>query len=174
MCSNDAKSCYDRSPFCGESLCMRRMGWKHHRLCACLQRFKPASFDSNSLYSRLATTGQLWTVPIQGVGQGKGRPQIWAVVSTPFSTCYGTKGTGLTFGRRSPVLLSASYAFVDDTDLIITSQNPDDTADVASSNAASPGLMGRRHSSYRRRNCPGKVIGIDFKWQQGNWRYVTG
>ena len=34
--------------------------------------------------SEIGFSGKLFTVPIQGVGQGNGAgPQIWAVVSTP-------------------------------------------------------------------------------------------
>jgi hypothetical protein len=56
----------------------------------------------------------------------KGTPaQIWAVVSTPFSTCR-YEGVGLT-GRRDHRYHYQLYRLRlvdDDTDLIITSQNP--------------------------------------------------
>jgi hypothetical protein len=80
--------------------------------------------------SSLSFGGTLWTVPIQGVGQGNGAgPQIWAVVSTPVLNMLCSEGhrcffrTALTGKDVSFV----GYAFVDDTDLIVTA--PDMIAD---------------------------------------------
>jgi hypothetical protein len=86
-----------------------------------------------------------------------------------------TAKVGLTFGRRSPGTHFVGYAFVDDTDLIIKARILMIQARMLPSNAASPGLMGRRHSSYRRRNC-GKVSLGPYRFQVATsnaGRYVT-
>jgi hypothetical protein len=72
-------------------------------------------------------------------------------------TAHGGYGAYFRTAITGTTISFVGYAFVDDTDLCITGQNPHDTeADVAP-NAASVGLMGRRDSSYWRRNCPGEV-----------------
>jgi hypothetical protein len=80
--------------------------------------------------------GALWDVPIQGVGQGNGAgPQIWAVVSTPVLNMLRAKGYGAFFRTvlSGESISFVGYAFVDDTDLIIS---PDDTTATGNDVAA--------------------------------------
>jgi hypothetical protein len=68
------------------------------------------------------------------------------------------------------------YAFVDDTDLCITGQNPNDTeADVALRMKQALDLWEGGIRATGGAIVPEKSHWylIDFKWQQGNWRYVT-
>jgi hypothetical protein len=57
--------------------------------------------------SELTFTGELWTVPIQGVGQGNGvGPQIWAVVSTPVLNMLRHEGYGAYFRAATDTKIS--------------------------------------------------------------------
>jgi hypothetical protein len=89
------------------------MGVEEPRIVCMFTKIQNLHQSICSVYgdSKLTFFGQIWTVPIQGDGQGSGAgPQIWAVGSTPSSTCDVTKGTGPTFGQLSLVLLSALSA----------------------------------------------------------------
>jgi hypothetical protein len=75
--------------------------------------------------SELSFTGELWTVPIQGVGQGNGAgPQIWALVSTPVldlrAEGYGAFFKAVISGQE---IHFVGYGFVDDVDLIVTAKS---------------------------------------------------
>jgi hypothetical protein len=68
------------------------------------------------------------------------------------------------------------YAFLDDTDLCITSQTPNDTeADVALRMQQALDLWEGGIRATGGANVPEKSHWylIDLKWQQGNWRDVT-
>ncbi len=109
MCSNDAKSCYDRIVHSVASLCMRRMGVEEPPIVCMFTTIQNLHHSIRTVYgdSALTFTGQLWTVPIQGVGQGNGAgPQIGAASVPPSSISYGTKGIGPTFGQLSPSSIS--------------------------------------------------------------------
>jgi hypothetical protein len=169
MCSNDAKSCY--VTILMWRVCMRRMAWKHHRLCVYVYNDSNLHHRSRTVYgdSELTFTGQLWTVPIQGVDKGTGRPaNLGSRQHSRSQHVTARRVWGLLDGDHRYYYYS-DYAFVDDTDLIITSQNPDDTdADVAIRMQQAL-TYGRRHSSYRRRNCTGKLVPYRFQAaEQGN------
>ena len=86
LCSNDAKSCYDRIVHSVASLAMQRMGIEQAPIVCMFTTIQRLDHYIRTVYgdSKLSFSGKLWTVPIQGVGQGNGAgPQIWAVVSTP-------------------------------------------------------------------------------------------
>jgi hypothetical protein len=74
MCSNDAKSCYDRIVHSVASLCMRRMGVEAPPIVCMFTTIQNLQHSIRTVYgdSELTFTGQPWTVPIQGVGQGNG------------------------------------------------------------------------------------------------------
>jgi hypothetical protein len=137
MCPNDAKACYERIVNSVASLCMRRMGVEEPPIVCMFTTIQNLHHFIRSVYgdSELTFTGQLWLVPIHDVGQESGAgPQIWAVVSTPVINTLRHEGYGAYF-RTAVTCTTISfvgYAFVDDTDLRLTNQNPHDTAaDVA-------------------------------------------
>lgn len=71
--------------------------------------------------SEVAFTGNLWVVPIQGVGQGNGAgPAIWALVSTPVLNMLRAEGLQTVFKANvsGDKLEIVGYAFVDDADHI--------------------------------------------------------
>jgi hypothetical protein len=178
MCSNDAKSCYDRIVHSVASICMRRMGVEEQPIVCMFTTIQNLHHSIRTVYgdSELTFFGQLWTVPIQGVGQGNGAgPQIWAVVSTPVLNLLRHEGYGAYF-QKATTISFVGYAFVDDTDLCITGQNPNDTeADVALRMQQALDLWEGHIRATGGAIVPEKSHWylIDFKWQQGNWRYVT-
>jgi hypothetical protein len=96
MCSNDAKSCYDRIVNSIASILMQ-----HQNV--------PAS----------------WAVPNSGVGQGNGTgPAIWAVVSTPVLKMMKDEGFRFMYKKRieGKQLHFVGYSFVDDTAIIQSGQ----------------------------------------------------
>jgi hypothetical protein len=137
MYPNGAKSCYDRIVHSVASLCMRRTGGEEPPIVCMFTTIQNLHHSIRIVYGNpeLTFSGQLWTVPIQVVGQGNGAgPQIWAVVSTPFLNMLRHEGYGAYAGTAvtGTTVRFVGYAFVDDTDLCITGQNPNDTeADVA-------------------------------------------
>ena len=85
--------------------------------------------------SEVTFSGKLWIVPLQGVGQGNGAfPTIWAVVSTPVLNILRNMGYGIFFKAAisGETLHFTGFAFVDDTDLLqTTNMSSDDIYDVA-------------------------------------------
>jgi hypothetical protein len=126
QCSNDAKSCYDRIVYSVASLYMQRIGVEEPPIVCMFTTIQNLHHSIRTVYgdSALTFTGQLWTVPIQGVGHGNGAgPQIWAVVSTPVLNMLRHEGYGAYFRTAitGTTISFVGYAFVDDTDLCITS-----------------------------------------------------
>ena len=129
--------------------------------------------------STLSFSGKLWTVPIQGVGQGNGAgPQIWAVVSTPVLNMLRAEGYGAFFEASiSKERMSfVGYAFVDDTDLVVTAKSDSDTfTEVADAMQGSLTAWEGGICATGGAIEPSKSHWylIDFEWKYGNWRYCT-
>lgn len=86
LCSNDAKSCYDRIVHSVVSLSMQRVGAPVQPIISMFTTIQNLEHRIRTVYgdSDVNFSGVLYAVPIQGVGQGNGAgPQIWALVSTP-------------------------------------------------------------------------------------------
>ena len=100
LCANDAKSCYDRVVHSIASICMQRVGVPQEPIVCMFttiqnleHRIRTAYGDSESTFS-----GQLWAVPMHGLGQGNGAgPQIWGVVSSPVIHMLQDEGYGAFF-----------------------------------------------------------------------------
>jgi hypothetical protein len=122
LCSNDAKSCYDRIVHNCASLCMQRIGTPIQPIISMFQTIQQLSHHVRTVFGE-SLQGYTHTgdIPIQGVGQGNGAgPQIWALVSTPVLNMLRSKGLGAKFtssiSHHTTDLVG--YAFVDDTDLV--------------------------------------------------------
>ena len=86
LCSNDAKSCYDRIVHSVASLAMQRVGAPVEPIICMFTSIQNLQHRIRTVFgdSEVGFSGAVYVVPIQGVGQGNGAgPQIWAVVSTP-------------------------------------------------------------------------------------------
>jgi hypothetical protein len=119
ICSNDAKSCYDRIVHSITSLSMQRVKVPPGPIICMLFTIQCLNHYIRTIYgdSELSFTGELWTVPIQGEGQGNGAgPQIWALVSTPVLDLLQAVGYGAFFKAviSGQEIHFVGYGFVDD------------------------------------------------------------
>jgi hypothetical protein len=129
LCSNDAKSCYDRVVRSIASLCFLRLCAPKAAVMSLLQTLQKAKHRIRTAFgiSQQSYGGDL-KVPVQGLGQGNGAaPTGWALISTLLINMMRTAGFGLQIVTSlSAVLISfLCYAFVDDTDLIHTGPTVD-------------------------------------------------
>jgi hypothetical protein len=122
LCSNDAKSCYDRIVHNIASICMQRVGTPIKPIVSMFQTIQELTHHTRTVFGKSEIGYKpVSPVPIQGVGQGNGAgPQIWAVVSYPILNMLRARGLGASF--RSAISGDTTnlvgYAFVDDTDLV--------------------------------------------------------
>ena len=130
LCSNDALSCYDRILHAIASLCLQRVGVSAetcHMMFGTLQQIE--HYISTAFGLSEKGYGAI-NCPLQGVGQGNGAgPAIWLLISIPLINMLRDKG----FGFRSTTAFTqtsyrfACYTFVDDTDTIHSTENPNTT-----------------------------------------------
>jgi len=178
LCSNDAKSCYDRIILIITALCLCRLGAPirvTESMIATLAQLKHhvrSVFGNSSL-----TQGQAdWPEPAAGIGQGNGAgPQIWAAVSTPLFEILREEGFVATFictlSKQQQQL--AGFAFVDDTDLIVTGETDDEkTVSQKMQNSLQlwHGLLQATGGNLVPEKCFWYLI--DFKWAWNCWQYV--
>jgi hypothetical protein len=122
LCSNDAKSCYDRVVHNVASLSMRRQGAPKNA-CKCMfWTLQKAVHKIRTAFGvSTKTHGGKRDPPYQGLGQGNGcGPAGWALVSTPLINMMKTAGFGFSI-LTAMTLVSVAficYAFVDDTDVV--------------------------------------------------------
>jgi hypothetical protein len=86
MCSDDAKSCYDRIIHSIASILMQQQNIPASACICVLTVLQNLHHTVRTIYgdSKSGYGGTLWAVPYSGVGKGNGAgPVIWAVVSTP-------------------------------------------------------------------------------------------
>jgi hypothetical protein len=179
LCSNDAKGCYDRIIHSVATICMRRMGFPAEPILSMfttlqnLTHYVRSSYgDSKSFFN----AQEVNPIAIQGVGQGNGAgPQIWAVVSTAILNMLRETGNGayLVSPISKEEFFFVGYAFVDDTDLLVTSMNNEDSAQTVTSmqHALNKWEGGLRATGGALE--PRKTFWylIDFAWTNGDWHY---
>ena len=123
VCSNDAKSCYDRIVHAVASLCMQRNRISEPAIVCMFTTIQQLEHTIRTAYGDSAHKykGRLWAVPLQGVMQGNGAgPAIWAIISSPVLDMLRKAGFG-TFFKTSVTgedVKFVGYSFVDDTDLV--------------------------------------------------------
>jgi hypothetical protein len=121
LCSNDAKSCYDRIVLWIAALCLLRVGVARSATDEMMLTLQKALHFINTAFGDSDLHYGLTSPPLQGAGQGNGAgPAIWALISAVLLSIMRQQGFGLNivtvFSALSVVL--AGYAFVDDTDII--------------------------------------------------------
>ena len=100
LCSNDAKSCYDRVVHSIASICMQHVGVPQEPIVCMFTTIQNLEHCIRTVYGDLTVTfsGQLWAVPMHGLGQGNGMgPPIWDIVSTPVIYMHHDEGYGAFF-----------------------------------------------------------------------------
>jgi len=122
---------------------------------------------------------EIWVVPVAGIGQGNGAgPQIWAVVSTPILNLLRQEGYGaaLQASVSGDLIQFIGYSFVDDPDLIQTSQTIHSMAnETLLLMQVALDLWNQGLSATGGSLIPEKSFWylIDFKWAAGRWKYAT-
>jgi hypothetical protein len=181
MCINDAKSCYDRIVHPVASICMRRLGVPEAPIVSMLDTIQNMQHHVRTAFgdSLITTGGSPLDTPVHGVGQGNGAsPAIWAAVSTPIlevmrANNFGTRFVSALSGQS---IQFVGYAFVDDTDICQTAQDPSDTG-IAVANHLQEAMTcwaGTLRASGGAL-VPSKChwVLIDFVWQDGEWHYAS-
>jgi hypothetical protein len=174
MCSNDAKSCYNRIVHSVAKLALLHCGapeptvdlmfdairrLRHH--------IRTAFGDSTVSYGGDLKPGD---PPKHGVGQGNGTgPAIWAILSTPGLDLLRSQGTSVNLqsALSHETLRMAGYSFVDDTDLPQVSESSTNFADVLHQMQCAVDLLGRCYLRHGGAIVPTKSFwyGIDFGWK---------
>jgi hypothetical protein len=132
LCSNNAKSCYDCILHSVASLCLQRLGLPESAAVCIFTTLQNLEHTVRTVYgnSDHSYGGNIWAVPMQGIGQGNGTgPMLWAVVSTPVLKVMRTEGFGTYFVAclTGESIRFVGYSFVDDTDLIQTTRDLQDS-----------------------------------------------
>jgi len=124
LCSNDAKSCYDRIVLIIVALCLCQLGAPYNVVKSMIHTLAHLNYHVQTAFGNSeATQGyDTWQEGVAGIGQGnRAGPHIWAVVSTPLFDIMQQEGLIACFicacSHQHNVL--AGLAFIDDTDLII-------------------------------------------------------
>ena len=178
ICSNDAKSCYDRIVHNFASICLQRLGAPVAPIVSMFSTIQNLNHHIRTIHgdSTISFTGKNWNTPIHGVGQGNGAgPQIWAAVSTPLLNMVRSEGGGAQFcsSISSQSLEFVGYAFVDDTDLVAS------TITATSSQAVFNDLQHSLNAWQGGIHASGGAIVpekshwylIDFSWSNGKPSY---
>ena len=179
LCSNDAKSCYDRIVHGAAGLAMQRCGVPVPLVEASLSPIQQLRHYIRTAYgdSRVSFSACSGDLPAHGIGQGNGAgPAIWAVVSTPIFNSMRQRGYGIFV--RSPSgadFFFVGYAFVDDTDLVVNDPLP---------SASSTSVIDRLQTSINfwessLRASGGALVPskchwylVDYSWRNGKWQLL--
>ena len=181
VCSNDAKACYDRIVHAIASIALQRVGAPKEPIICMFTTLQKLRHHIRTIYgdSEISFSGELWAVPIQGVGQGNGAgPQIWALISTPLLNILRNEGYGVCFktAMTQEEIKFAGYAFVDDTDLCCSSLD-----ETATPTKVAEDLQKALDIWEGTLHATGGAIGppktkwwaISFAWDAGDWSYAT-
>jgi len=125
LCSNDAKSCYDRIVLIVAALCLCWLGAPKPYVQSMISMIHGMQHHVRSTYGdSIASQGRTqWQTPIAGIGQGNGAgPHIWAAVSTPLFQIMAQEGflASVICMISKLEYTTTGFGFVDNVDLCIT------------------------------------------------------
>jgi len=179
LCSNDTKSCYDRIVLTVAALCLCRVGAPLASVASMVRTLHGMRHYTRTAFGDSNTSqGQReWGEPIAGIGQGNGAgPQIWAAVSSPLFEILRSEGffallIGAISGQSRKL---AGFAFVDDTDLIVTDEG-DSELEVAKKMQESVATWEALLSATGGALVPEKCFWyqVRFEFQGSKWTYAT-
>jgi len=95
LCSNDAKSCYDRITLLAVVLCLCHLGGSLPMIQSMITTIHEMEHHICTTFgdSKISASRATWQAPITGIRQGNGAgPQIWAAVSSPILDIMRSKG----------------------------------------------------------------------------------
>jgi hypothetical protein len=128
--------------------------------------------DSTRCYRGLAQ-------PLQGIGQGNGAgPAIWAVIGAVFLSVMRDSGFELNYitALSATSIVLAGFAFVDNTDLLHVAPHPSTPAETLIPQMQQvvdtwEGLLRATGGALRDDKSYWHLL--DYKFQQGGWKYKT-
>ena len=185
VCSNDARSCYDRIVHVATFLGLRRLGIPIKMIISMLHTIQLMEHsvrtilgDSEEIYG-----GADWRVPPHSSIQGNGAsPLIWATISTILFLAVKIKNYGGVFRAPITKLLTilAGFAFVDDTDVLQTQHHSTDTIEniVDELQGSLNVYQGTLNTSGGALDCKGPNksywYSVDYEWNnEGQWKYCN-
>ena len=178
LCSNDAKSCYDRIVHWIAIVCLMRFGMPYEPILSMFETLQSAwHFIATAFGISSSKYGRYCSPPLQGVGQGNGAgPAIWAVISAVLIAMMHTHGHGVNIiSALSMSLVSlACFAFVDDTDVVHsarTSSTPGEEVIPEMQEVVDRWEGGLRATGGALVPSKSYWYLIDFKWRNGKWLY---
>jgi len=177
LCSNDAKSCYDRITLLAAALSLCRLGATISSVQSMLATIHGMNHHIRTAFgdSIQAAGRHTWKTPIAGIGQGNGAgPSIWAAVSSPMFDVMRQDGFyALLTGAISKLQRKISgFAFVDDTDLCVTHSSDEGTQVVQQMQKAVAqwdGLLWASGGALVPEKCFWYLI--DFEYANNKWKY---
>lgn len=181
LCSNDAKSCYDRIIHRIAALAYRRLGIAAAPVACMLETIQEMKHHIRTAYGDslfyMDSSGKI--KKFQGLLQGNGAsPTTWVIISTPLLNMLRTAGDGSYFlsSISGNMIHVVGFAFVDDTDTPI--------ATLHLPNATVPDIIEKAQEAINRWEGGLKVTGgaiapdkscafpVAFKFdEQGRWSY---
>jgi hypothetical protein len=179
LCSNDAKSCYDRIVLWIAALSLLQMGAARSAVAEMMQTLLQAWHFVIIAFRESTRRYRGTNHPLQGVGQGNGAtPAIWAVTSAVLLGVMRDEGFRLnllTVSSLSTIVI-AGFAFVDNTDLLHAGAHPQlsDTSlvpqmqrvvDTWEGLLRATGGVIREDKSY--------WYLINYEYHQGRWKYLS-
>ncbi len=178
LCSNDAKSCYDRIVLLIAALCMCRFGASKPSVLSMLTTIRDMRHHTRTVHgdSMRFASRRTWNQPVAGIGQGNGAgPAIWAAVSSPLFTIMQEDGflaqvlCAMTLTKVS----FSGFAFVDDTDLCVSGQrDSESTANHMQWSVTNwEGLLRTTGGTLVPDKCFWYLI--NQQWKDGKWHYQT-
>jgi hypothetical protein len=180
LCSNDAKSCFDRVVHSIAMLAYRRLGIPSPPVQCMLETIQNMKHHIRTNFgdSVFTMTSSGTLIPYQGILQGNGAaPATWVIISAPLLEMLRSAGNGGHF--ISPISKEYShtvgFAFVDDTDLIHLDMRQSESENDAMSKmqqAIDRWEGGLKTSGGTIVNSKSWVYPIVFEFdQQGKWNY---
>ena len=180
LCSNDAKSCFDRVVHSIAMLAYRRLGIAVPPVKCMLETIQNMKHHIRTNYgdSVFTMTSSGTLIPYQGILQGNGAsPATWVIISAPLLDMLRTAGNGGHF--VSPISKEKShtvgFAFVDDTDLLHLDMRKNETEAEAMNNmqqAINRWEGGLKTTGGTIVNSKSWVYPISFEFdEQGKWKY---
>ena len=134
VCSNDAKSCYDRIIHTVASLCMQRLGVTQEACFTMFGTLQELRHHVRTAFGEKASGYGALGIPLHGVGQGNGAgPAIWLAITIPLISMLRKAGFGLQvitpISKEENTI--ACFVYVDDVDSIHSPLIPNRNSNIA-------------------------------------------
>ena len=185
--SCDAVSCYDRIVLWIAALAFRRVGVDQSVTYEMMESLQKATHKVATAFGTSSKGYKSRTRnPFQGIGQGNGAgPATWELISALILSIMAQQGFGINITTiiSLTAMTMVGFAFVDDTDLILSSFAPDPTY---SSKSTSSSYL-RKTAQTALNTWEGLIratggalhvkksfwYSIDFKFQKNKWKYKS-